>query len=232
MGWINESAPQHEGYFVGLVPADNPDGTKSDWRFRELSSAAGDTSQMRPVHVQMACSCGWRSPRLAPPMECRYVPSTVLVPDWFEEYGRRLWHEHIKSEPARAARQQEDYADCMRQAAHESVFHAVSTRPFASPNDRSREERFPAALTQWFRDCRAVSSPAAADVQMEHAHRLWIEGESHGLPGDMLIAVLAPGLEPLTAIFEAAGVEPASHREILDVYRAFISGAILLTSRR
>jgi hypothetical protein len=97
MGWINETAPEHEGWLVGLVPATNPDGTISDWRYHELWSSAGDDLRMEiPLRVvQVGCDCGWRSPRLQAPDGTHYWPSYVHAPEWFEDACRLLWREHI-----------------------------------------------------------------------------------------------------------------------------------------
>ena len=99
MGWINDSAPGHEGYLIGIVPALNPDDTL---RYRELCLATdADRDNVILRHVQVGCDCGWRSPRLAAPSSTRWRPSAVEAPLRFEEHARLLWHEHIDLETKR-----------------------------------------------------------------------------------------------------------------------------------
>lgn len=107
MGWLNYDIfpdGRHEGYFVGLLPAMNADNSKSDWRFRELSSAAGDDPGATdwPLRsVQVGCECGWRSPRLEAPVGTVWVPFSVFAPEWFEDEARVYWREHVKLEAER-----------------------------------------------------------------------------------------------------------------------------------
>lgn len=107
MGWWNPDLDpnnEHEGYIVALVPATNPDGTASDWRYRELSGEASDHPgpHDRPLHtVQVGCPCGWRSPRLDAPSGSVWVPFAVFAPEWFEDRCRELWKEHVVLEAKR-----------------------------------------------------------------------------------------------------------------------------------
>ncbi len=60
MGWIRESAPNHEGYLVGIVR--NGDS----WRYRELWSVTADPGPGKIIalaEVQVGCECGWPPPR-------------------------------------------------------------------------------------------------------------------------------------------------------------------------
>jgi hypothetical protein len=91
MGWINDDAPHHEGYLVGL--------REDDWRYIELGT--NDPEQAVKV-VQVGCDCGWRSPRLDAPNGTKFWPSIVVAPENFEDFALSLWKEHIETEAQRA----------------------------------------------------------------------------------------------------------------------------------
>lgn len=107
MGWFDtDSDPdgRHEGYIVGLVPAIDADGEVSTWRFRELSSAAGDDPgaiDLPLSTVQAGCDCGWRSPRMQAPHGTVWVPFSVIASEWLEEQCRQRWREHVTREADR-----------------------------------------------------------------------------------------------------------------------------------
>lgn len=103
MGWHNEEHPEHEGYLVGLV--------KVDYRFRELESEDGNVERVE--YVQMACSCGWRSPRLAAPYDTKFSPSIVLASEALDELGLLLWQEHVAATAARPGLKATENGNCL-----------------------------------------------------------------------------------------------------------------------
>lgn len=109
MGWINEDAPQHEGYLVALVleeerSADGLHVMRSRWR--ELSGLVHDEETARRYDgarittVQVACDCGWRSMRLSAPLGTTWRPHIVLLPaldeEAFEALAHELWDAHLR----------------------------------------------------------------------------------------------------------------------------------------
>lgn len=125
MGWFVDGALGHEGYVVGIVPAGYlPDfkrvrggrfeclapGCGARWQ-EELAARFHQESEHRPSHhwrelsgdeperpvffFQVACECGWRSPRMHAPMAARWTPSIVLLgSDLIEEAAAELWRRH------------------------------------------------------------------------------------------------------------------------------------------
>ena len=95
MGWFHDSAPEHEGFIVALERVGH-----SEWRevtyeaMREIVEA-GDRRLRFPSHVQSACECGWRSPRLAAPFGTRWSPYSVEVPPDFRDACAERWRTHI-----------------------------------------------------------------------------------------------------------------------------------------
>jgi hypothetical protein len=74
-----------------------------------LAPEVGWSAESPVAVIQMACSCGWRSPLLETPPATRCVtPSTgaaalLLVPDAFHRSCQALWDAHLPrtSSPAR-----------------------------------------------------------------------------------------------------------------------------------
>lgn len=101
MGWCCEDGT-HEGYLVGLVP-DEAHGVfvgHIQGRWRELSGRDEITTSVE--FVQVACSCGWRSPLLRAPDGTQFMPSSVMAPKAFEDDCAQLWDLHVAaSGPAR-----------------------------------------------------------------------------------------------------------------------------------
>lgn len=74
MGWVCEADGRHEGYFVALVPI-----VGTGYRFRELDATT--EGGPRPIRfVQVACECGWRSPRLFAPVGSTWSSNHVEIP--------------------------------------------------------------------------------------------------------------------------------------------------------
>lgn len=104
MGWIHEEMPGHEGYLVALVEREAGSG---DWRElgRGPEKAAdvmrADAAPKRELAarvVQVACECGWRSPRIDAPYGVTWAPFTVDAPEPFEEEAADMWREHIRQQ--------------------------------------------------------------------------------------------------------------------------------------
>lgn len=100
MGWQCESG-EHEGYVVGLEQSPN------GYRWHELNSADdakrvdGDPVRHHaglPVtHIQVACDCGWRSPRLVAPLRACWFPSFVDgLNESQDERARQIWKLHVE----------------------------------------------------------------------------------------------------------------------------------------
>lgn len=110
MGWINEDAPEHEGYLVAVVreeerTADGLHVMRSRWR--ELSGLVHDEETARRYDgarinvVQVACDCGWRSMRMQAPNGTTWRPHCVGLPrddeEAFEEgLAHELWSAHVR----------------------------------------------------------------------------------------------------------------------------------------
>lgn len=93
MGWINEDAPDHEGYVAAFV-----DGGRG--RARELGYPEDNTDHKTlPVGVvAAACTCGWRSKRFAAPAGTAWIPYTVILHEPSETQLVGLWSDHVKAE--------------------------------------------------------------------------------------------------------------------------------------
>lgn len=65
---------------------------------RELSYPIdGENRRNTPVFiVQVACTCGWRSPHMRAPSNTMWVPYCVLIASDAEDRGRMMWEEHAK----------------------------------------------------------------------------------------------------------------------------------------
>lgn len=95
MGWYREDgrpdAWDHEGYVVMVVK--QPD----DWDWRELGMAKhGHPDDLAIpagalVKIQAACSCGWRSHRMVPPLGVEWMPFCVLMSDEDEDEVAAVW---------------------------------------------------------------------------------------------------------------------------------------------
>ncbi len=95
MGWCRDGAPGHEGYVVGIEQF-------NDGRWRELSNGYDEAHArveggIRITHLQVACDCGWRSPRLVAPLHTRWHPFYVeFYDEHYEEQAANIWDEHIE----------------------------------------------------------------------------------------------------------------------------------------
>lgn len=96
MGWYRDTAPGHEGYLIGIEKIDDTH------RWRELGNQydrerAWREKGIKLTHVQVACECGWRSPRFLAPLGTEWHPSTVELPGWderTEEQAAGIWGKH------------------------------------------------------------------------------------------------------------------------------------------
>jgi hypothetical protein len=97
MGWVNEDAPEHEGYVVGLVEEEERVGGYV--RLRELAYPKDDCQLSRVRFFQSACECGWRSRRFFAPVKAEWSPFTLELHDAdIEEDARQLWRRHCEAE--------------------------------------------------------------------------------------------------------------------------------------
>jgi len=89
MGWMSEQGC--EGYPVALE-------RDSKGRWRELT--VGDEGRRRNLTaVQIACECGWRSPRLPAPLGSEWFPYACFLPEEFEQRALDIWREHLRTLP-------------------------------------------------------------------------------------------------------------------------------------
>lgn len=96
MGWVNEDAPEHEGYVVGLVEEETV-GTYV--RLRELAYPKDEYRLSQVGYFQSACECGWRSRRFVAPVKAECSPFRLELGDpAMEEEARQLWRGHCESE--------------------------------------------------------------------------------------------------------------------------------------
>lgn len=105
--WYSDDYPDHEGYVVGHVRREGSS------LFRELSRDDGEVEHDRIVRIQVACSCGWRSPyeypwggRWTDPGTSqvhdlpRYSPGMLWLTEEDEERCRQAWVEHAEAATA------------------------------------------------------------------------------------------------------------------------------------
>lgn len=94
MGWFLGDVAGHEGFVVAVVDVPNSS------RKRELAYPADDyTCPVR--EVQVACECGWRSPRMTAPVHTRWAPFSVHLSDHeAEDLARAVWELHVSDVPA------------------------------------------------------------------------------------------------------------------------------------
>lgn len=100
MGWFTDES-HHQGHLVALVP-DETGPFVGDARRRELVSQPGENIGSRCVqvtHVQVGCSCGWRSGVIRAPAGTEWVPSCVLAKEDFEDLCAELWRSHVRQSP-------------------------------------------------------------------------------------------------------------------------------------
>lgn len=89
MGWCDDSG-EHEGYIVGLIQTE-PNGSA----LRELSYFNKDNDAVGEIRlIQAACSCGWRSSRIAAPYGTFYSPHHIATSPEMEEIAHQLWLLH------------------------------------------------------------------------------------------------------------------------------------------
>jgi hypothetical protein len=117
MGWFRDD-PAHEGYVVGLVeeevefiypnlPRRQPHHSK---HLRELTYSRDHDREvpeggLRVATFQVACECGWRSPRFVAPFRARWLPySLELGDEGLEDAARELWGAHYDDEQQGAAK--------------------------------------------------------------------------------------------------------------------------------
>lgn len=101
MGYQDDSGI-HEGYLVGIEREKDrtPNGyVVSTDRWHDIEGDA--YAPIRPVHhLQVECTCGWRSQRLLAPIGTRWIPHTVLLPsDELEDVTYLLWRRHVDDAP-------------------------------------------------------------------------------------------------------------------------------------
>ncbi len=90
MGWLRDSGEDwsydHEGYMVAVEQPERG----GEWR--ELGGPADEARRVIPVsYVQVACSCGWRSPRLVAPIGTEWVPCSVMTSGAVDDLAYQIW---------------------------------------------------------------------------------------------------------------------------------------------
>lgn len=101
----------HEGYVIGVerVTETNRHGrVRETDRWSEVGADFDHTSddpaqrEHRTVHhVQVACSCGWRSERMFAPLGTYWAPCCTMLPTTFDhekaadEVTYRMWRAHV-----------------------------------------------------------------------------------------------------------------------------------------
>lgn len=93
MGWLLDAAPRCEGY---LVAVDKADGLWEEITYQKMRPIVKKTPgvRYRVNTVQVACDCGWRSPRIAAPGGTEWSPYIVTTTKLFEERARDIWLRH------------------------------------------------------------------------------------------------------------------------------------------
>jgi hypothetical protein len=101
MGWLSD-IPGHEGYLVGLERVEvNGWGQWRELTMREHDAELDRNGEVMVLAVQFGCDCGWRSPRIHPPLGTKWSRSIVLLPSG--ERGQafedrcvdKLWKRHV-----------------------------------------------------------------------------------------------------------------------------------------
>jgi hypothetical protein len=108
MGWLHMSHPGHEGYIVGLVK--DVESHKGWFSWRELRyDAAPEVRELdfertkkengiRVSTIQVACECGWRSPRIANVARTRFYAWFVETTPDLEDACRARFYAHLEQE--------------------------------------------------------------------------------------------------------------------------------------
>lgn len=120
MGWVCCDLPgdlgyEHEGYLVGVI--------RDGFGWRDLRAEDGRVAYLS--HVQVACDCGWRSPRMATPLGTGWAPCSVTtheilyagLADAFEDAAHDMWAAHVESVTADTPSELLTDAHARRQAA-------------------------------------------------------------------------------------------------------------------
>lgn len=113
MGWMREDMPGCEGYIQAVRRV-----KKSSYLFEDVTEnnyLEHFCKTLKPwpiyapvTHIQVVCTCGWRSPHLLAPFGVRWAPSMTCLDhvsssEEFETQCGMLWHGHLhtESQPAR-----------------------------------------------------------------------------------------------------------------------------------
>jgi len=88
MGWFildgADGENDHEGYLQGVV--------RDDWGWRDLGLDDVGTLASHEFRVQVACTCGWRTERMLPPLGAEWAPCSVFLSEEAdEEAAREVW---------------------------------------------------------------------------------------------------------------------------------------------
>lgn len=95
MGWLNESAPGHEGWTIGLQ-RDVERGLARDLTFRALAPPADHKPGAHIDAIQAGCDCGWRSERIEVRRgEVSWQPFSPAVPGPLEAKLLAAWRVHV-----------------------------------------------------------------------------------------------------------------------------------------
>lgn len=82
MGWCNDD-DDHEGYVQGVV--------RSGYGWRDLGLDDTATLDATQFCIQVACSCGWRSERMSPPLDAEWAPCSVFMSGADEDAAHAIW---------------------------------------------------------------------------------------------------------------------------------------------
>lgn len=110
MGWQNDDG-SHEGWVEGLVREQETDArgyVVSTGRWLEVgadfdheSTDPAMRARREVSHVQVVCTCGWRSQRMIAPLGTYWAPCCTVLPspvpgrpDW-EGGAWRVWRGHL-----------------------------------------------------------------------------------------------------------------------------------------
>ena len=100
MGWMRDSGDDwsydHEGYLVAVEKIDG------DWR--EITPGDAHRGEFHVSHVQVACSCGWRSERLVAPLGTTWAPCSVFTDGATDDLAYGIWADEHRNGVAERSR--------------------------------------------------------------------------------------------------------------------------------
>lgn len=144
MGWVRcddtKDTYDHEGYVTATVK----DGWHH-WRHLGMESNHSKDDLTIPldadghkVHweIQIACTCGWTSQRMIPPLSADWMPYSVILTEADDDIAYQIWStQHATSSPPveHPAPSANTATNSQKPGHHDNLAQTFTTRPFPQP---------------------------------------------------------------------------------------------------